>query len=64
MFVDPSGNIGFGSTTPLAPFNVQTNNSTGTGVVINQTGNGAVLDIQEAGVSKMFVDSLGNIVHW
>jgi len=48
MFMDAAGNIGIGNTAPLSPFNVQVNNNTGTGVVINQTGNGAVLDISRS----------------
>ncbi len=60
MIVDGNGNVGIGTGIPLNALQVKANTNT-TGVVIDQTGTGGILDLRDAGVSKMVVDANGNV---
>jgi hypothetical protein len=53
------GNVGIGTTTS-ASLHIQAN-TTETGVIIDQTGTGSILDIRDTGTSMVIVDGNGNV---
>ena len=54
------GNVGIGTANPATALHVRPNTST-TGVIIDQVGAGAILDVRDGGVSKFVVDAQGNV---
>lgn len=60
LFVGNNGNVGVGTTNPQATLHIRPNTSS-TGVIIDQVGTGSILDIKDGGVSKVIVDTNGNV---
>jgi len=58
--IGSTGNVGIGTVAPMATLHVRPNSST-VGVIIDQVGTGDILDIRDAGVSKVVVDAQGNV---
>jgi hypothetical protein len=55
-----TGFVGIGTTLPNTAFQIRTNTTT-PGTIIDQVGTGAILDIRDAGSSKVIVDANGNV---
>jgi hypothetical protein len=55
-----TGFVGIGTTLPNTAFQIRTNTTT-PGTIIDQVGTGAILDIRDAGSSKVIVDGNGNV---
>ena len=60
MFMGNNGNIGIGTNISLANLHIQANSSS-YGMILNQSGLGPILNIQDAGISKVTVDGNGNV---
>jgi hypothetical protein len=60
VVVDGSGNVGIGTGVPLAATHIVANTDT-TGTIVDQMGVGAIIELKDAGASKVIVDANGNM---
>jgi hypothetical protein len=61
VVIDAAGNLGVGTGTAQAPVYIEANSGGTAGVIVNQVGTGAIMELKDAGVSKVFVDGNGNV---
>ena len=61
VVIDAAGNLGVGTGTAQAPVYIEANSSSTAGVIVNQVGSGAIMELKDAGVSKIVVDGNGNV---
>jgi len=61
IVIDTNGNLGVGTGTAQAPVYIEANSISTAGVIVNQVGSGAIMELKDAGVSKIVVDGNGNV---
>jgi hypothetical protein len=61
VVIDAAGNLGVGTGTAQAPVYIEANSSSTAGIIVNQVGSGAIMELKDAGVSKIVVDGNGNV---
>jgi len=75
VVIDTNGNLGVGTATAQAPVYIEatttnaispvtiqaTSSGTTAAMVVNQAGSGAIMELKDAGVSKVVVDANGNV---